>query len=138
MADTTATATFRFELVSPERLLMDAAAASVLVPGVEGNFVVLPRHAPVMTTLRPAVLTVAEEGKEPLRVFVRGGFADVTPQGLVVLAEEAIPVPDLSAEVLKQKIADAEEDLAHAASDEARRLAREAIARLSEILRAVS
>jgi len=130
--------TFRFELVSPERLLMDAAAASVKVPGAEGDFVVLPRHAPLMTTLKPGVLTVAEEGRETVRIFVRGGFADVTPQGLVVLAEEAIPVKDLSADSLMQKIANAQEDLAHARTDEDRRQAQEAVARLSELLKAVA
>lgn len=128
--------TFHFELVSPERLLMDAEAGSVLVPGAEGDFVVLPNHAPVMTTLRPGVLSVFESGGSPLRIFVRGGFADVTAKGLVVLAEEAIPVKDLSKADLTRKIANAEEDLTHATSDEGRRLAREAVARLTELLNA--
>jgi F-type H+-transporting ATPase subunit epsilon len=130
--------TFRFELVSPERLVMDAEAAAVRVPGTEGDFVVLPRHAPMMTTLNPGVLSVREPGKDEIRIFVRGGFADVTPQGLVVLAEEAIPVKELSVESLRQRIADAEEDLGLAKTDEERRQAREAIARLTELLNAAA
>ncbi len=131
--------TFHFELVSPERLLMDMAVSAVRVPGAEGDFMVLPNHAPVMSTIRPGVLDVYEgEGKTPERVFVRGGFAEVTPGTLVILAEEAVPVKELSKSNLKQKIIDAREDLEDARTDEDKRKAQEAIARLTELLAAVN
>lgn len=123
-----------FELVSPERLLMDIAAASVVVPGSEGDFTVLPGHAPVMSTIRPGVVEViAAEGEESTRLFVRGGFAEVTSEGLVILAEEAISLADVSREELDQKVTDAREDLEDAKSDEDIRMATEALHRLTEL-----
>ncbi len=131
--------TLHFELVSPERLLMDASVSAVLVPGSEGDFMVLPNHAPVMSTIRPGVLDIYEgDSKTPERIFLRGGFAEVTPGSLVVLAEEAVPVKELSKSDLKQRITDAEEDLEDAKTDEDRRKAKEAIARLNELFEAVN
>ncbi len=130
---------FQFELVSPERLLMAAEAVGVLVPGSEGDFKVLANHSPVMTTLRPGVIKVDQgEGKEETRIFVRGGFAEVTSGSLVILAEEAMPVKDLSKTDIQSRIKDAEEDLEDAQSDEDRRKAQEAIGQLSELLRALN
>lgn len=130
--------TLHFELVSPERLLMDASVSAVLVPGSEGDFMVLPNHAPVMSTIRPGVLDVYQgKDKAPERIFLRGGFAEVTPGSLVILAEEAVPVKELSKSDLRQRITDAEEDLEDAKTDEDRRKAREAIARLNELFEAV-
>ncbi len=103
--------TLHFELVSPERLLMDASVSAVLVPGSEGDFMVLPNHAPVMSTIRPGVLDVYQ-GK------------DKTPK-------------ELSKSDLRQRITDAEEDLEDAKTDEDRRKAKEAIARLNELFEAV-
>lgn len=131
--------TFHFELVSPERLLMDMAVSAVRVPGAEGDFMVLPNHAPVMSTIRPGVLDIYQgESKTPEQVFVRGGFAEVTPGTLVILAEEAVPVKELSKSNLKQKITDAREDLEDAKTDEDKRKAQEAIARLTELLAVVN
>lgn len=128
-----------FELVSPERLLMDIAATSVVVPGSEGDFTVLPGHAPVMSTIRPGVVEVMEtESGEPSRLFVRGGFAEVTSEGLVILAEEVIILADVSREELRQKVADAGEDVEDAKTDEEKRLAIEALARLTELSEAKS
>lgn len=130
--------TFRFELVSPDRLLMDAQVSAVSVPGAEGDFVVLARHAPLMTTLRPGILAVSENERDLQRIFIRGGFAEVSAQGLVVLAEEAMAVQELSADDLRRRVSFAEEDVKHAKTDEDRRHAQEALARLGELLRAVS
>ena len=130
--------TFQFELVSPERLLMELEVASVRVPGSEGDFLVLSNHGPVMSTLKPGVITVDEgAGKDPTRIFVRGGFAEVTHDSLVILAEEAVPVKELSKSDLEQRIKNAREDLEDAKSDEDTRKAQEAIARLSELLAAL-
>ncbi len=85
-----------FDLVSPERLLYSANADMVVVPGTDGDFGVLAGHAPVISTLRIGVVDVkgAEDGAD-LRIFVKGGFAEVTAKGLTILAEEAAPLGDL-------------------------------------------
>ena len=78
-----------FELVSPERLLSSAKVAMVVVPGSEGYFGVLHGHAPMMSTIRPGIIEVyATEGTTPsARYEIEGGFAEVTPEGLTILAE---------------------------------------------------
>ena len=125
-----------FDLVSPEALLMSEEVDMVTVPGTEGDFGVLAKHAPLISTLRPGVVTIAGATDGPDKIFVRGGFAEVTPAGLTVLAEEAIPLEELDAATLEAQIRDAEEDVADANSDEARRLAQEQLDHLKE-LRAV-
>jgi F-type H+-transporting ATPase subunit epsilon len=128
-----------FELVTPERLLMEVDASGVVVPGSEGDFMVLPNHAPMLSTIRPGVIEVSEAGSaEPTRIFIRGGFAEVTAGGLTILAEEAIAVVDLSREDIEQRIQNTREDLEDAGTDEARRSAEEALARLGELLAATS
>ena len=112
--------TFRFELVSPERLLVSEDIASVTAPGAEGEFTVLPRHAPFMTTLKPGVLTVRVDKGPERRIVVFGGFAEVNPDGCIVLAEEAVPVDALDPEAIAREIRDAEEDVADAETEEAR------------------
>ncbi len=84
-------ATFQFDLVSPEKKLASAQVAMVVVPGVEGDFGVLPGHAPLMSTIRPGVIEIyATEGTMPsARYEIEGGFAEVTPEGLTILAESA-------------------------------------------------
>lgn len=84
-------ATLQFELVSPERKLASEAVAMVVVPGVEGDFGVLPGHAPMMSTIRPGIIEIyASEGTSPsARYEIDGGFAEVTPEGLTILAEAA-------------------------------------------------
>jgi F-type H+-transporting ATPase subunit epsilon len=106
--------TFKFELVSPERLLISAEVEQVLVPGSEGDFTMLAHHAPLLTSLRPGLLEIAGGGSERRRYFVRGGFAEVGPAGLTVLAETAIDLVELEANTINQAIKDAEEDIADA------------------------
>ena len=124
-------ATFPFELVSPDKLVFRGAVDDVLVPGSEGDFQVLADHAPVMTTLRPGILDIGESGKHT-RLFVRGGFADVSPTGLIVLAETTVPVDELSADRIAGEIKNAEEDLADA-SEEQKQAAQEKVDRLREL-----
>jgi F-type H+-transporting ATPase subunit epsilon len=116
-----------FELVSPERLLFSGDVAEVDIPGVEGDMGILPGHAPVLSTLRPGVVVVTKEGGTKERIFVRGGFAEVNPQGLTVLAEVAVPVAELDAARLAQEVKDAQEDVADAQDDETRRRAQETL-----------
>jgi F-type H+-transporting ATPase subunit epsilon len=117
-------ASLHFELVSPERLLMSDDVDAVEIPGTEGDMGILPGHAPVLSTLRPGVITVTRGGKSE-RIFVRGGFAEVNPQGLTVLAEVAIPVGELDATKIAQQIRNAEDDVNDAKTDETRRRAQE-------------
>jgi F-type H+-transporting ATPase subunit epsilon len=129
-------AAFHFELVSPDKLQFTGPAESVLVPGSDGDFLVLRDHAPVMTALRPGVVAIEAEGGKTSRFFVRGGFADVNPGGLIVLAETAMPAEDVSAAHLDSEIKNAEEDLADAA-DEKKPAAQEKLDRLRELKEAM-
>lgn len=115
-----------FDLVSPERLLVSEEVDSVVVPGTEGYFTVLARHAPFMTTLKPGLVEVRGLSGDTRRIFVRGGFADVTPAGLTILADEATRLEDLDAGTLARHISDAEAHVSAAGEDYARRLSAEA------------
>ena len=115
----------QFDLVSPERLLVSAEVESVVVPGSEGYFTVLARHAPLISTLKPGLVEVKELSGAVRKFFVRGGFADVTPAGLTLLAEQAIPLEDFDNAALEQEIRNAEEDLSDAADNQVKRLSAE-------------
>ena len=119
MADTT-----MFELVSPERLLMSKDVSMVVVPGADGFFGVLPRHAPLLSTLLPGVIDVYENGSITDRIFVAGGFAEVTGDRCTVLAEEATSVAELDIEAAEQRLADLRDELKDATGSEADRLTR--------------
>jgi len=110
-----------FELVSPERLILSAQVDMVVVPGTEGDFGVLAGHAPTVATIQPGVIDVHDEGHPVTRLFVRGGFAEVTPAGLTILAEEAMPLADLDRASFEARLKSAEDD-ARDAKDEAARL----------------
>lgn len=115
-----------FDLVSPERLLVSEDVESVVVPGSEGYFTVLARHAPFMTTLKPGLVEVRGLGGATRKIFVDGGFADVSPVGLTILADEAIGLEDLSADMLAARISTAESAVAGAGEDHVRRVSAEA------------
>lgn len=122
-----------FNLVSPEKELISADVDMVEAPGAEGIFGVLPGHAPLMSVLAPGVVRV-KNGADEKRIFVRGGFAEVSPTGLTILAEEAINVADLSREMIAQRIKDAEEDLADTdVTQETREAAQTTLARMKEL-----
>lgn len=122
-----------FELVSPARLLFSGSVASVTIPGTEGEMGIFPGHAPVLSTLKPGVVTVYKDGGGTERIFVRGGMVEVNPQGLTLLAEVAIPMAELNAEALAKQIKNAEEDLADAKPGEATRKATEALDQLKAL-----
>jgi len=125
-------ATFRFELVSPERLIFTGDVDQVDVPGEEGEFGVFAGHAPYVATLKPGVLTIYGGG-EPQRIVVYGGLAEMGSAGLTVLAEQAVPVAELDADAVAQSIKNAEEDLADAESDLARDKARSRLEQLKTL-----
>ena len=106
-----------FDLVSPERMLLSEDVDMVTLPGAEGYFGVLAGHAPVISSLRPGVIEVTGGTTPNLRLFVRGGFAEVDAKKVIVLAEEAIPMADFDVAALDRRIADSEEDLAIAKTD---------------------
>jgi F-type H+-transporting ATPase subunit epsilon len=108
--------TFSFELVSPERVLFSGDVTSVVVPASEGEMTVLANHAPVMSALRAGVVVV--DGTK--RLFVRGGFVDISASGLTLLAEQAVAMDEVDADRLAGEIRDLEEDVRDAKSDAAR------------------
>ena len=105
-----------FSLVSPARELFTGAVDHVIAPGSEGEFGVLPNHAPFMSTLRAGRIRIID-GEDIHRYFVHGGFADVTPDGLTILAEEAVRLEDLDEEAIHHAI-DAAQRQADAAGDD--------------------
>ena len=110
--------TFRFELVSPECLLKDTTAGMVIVPGMDGDFGVLPGHSPMMSTIRPGIVEIHEsEASEAERLFVKGGLAQVTPTGLTILAEEVIHLGDVDLTELADDITSARQSFDAAVDD---------------------
>ncbi len=124
---------FKFELVSPERLLVSEQVISVVIPGTEGELTVMANHAPLMTTVRPGVVTVALASGSTERYVVFGGFADIVPQGCTLLAESAVAVKDIDRDDLASRIRDAREDVADAKDDEGRTKAEQLLAQLSTL-----
>ena len=127
----------QFDLVSPERLLLSEEVDMVTLPGSEGDFGVLPGHAPVLSTLKSGVVEVKGVSDELSRLFVRGGFAEVNGDKITVLAEEATALAELNLEELDQNIRNTEEDLAAAKTDEDREKAAASLAYL-KLLRAAA
>jgi F-type H+-transporting ATPase subunit epsilon len=127
-------AKFAFDLVSPERQLMSTEVEVVSAPGTEGDFGVYAGHAPMITTLRSGIVEIegAEGGDQ--RIYIAGGLAQVTNDRMVVLAEEAVMVADLSRDDLQQRIQNTKEDLEDASDDEVRRIAEAKLAHLEELL----
>jgi F-type H+-transporting ATPase subunit epsilon len=118
-----------FSLVAPERELFHGEVDQVVVPGEDGDFGVLPYHAPLMSTIRPGAIRVLDDGTER-KIFVYGGFADVTPDGLTILAEEALDVGEIDATKVASDLKDAEEDLRDANDEHKRHDAERKVARL--------
>lgn len=123
----------QLEIVSPERLVLSEQAASVTVPGEEGYFTVMGAHAPMMTTLKPGFVTVGT-GSDARIFFVRAGFAEVTPAGLTLLAEEARPVSEFSREEITTALTAAKAELGAAQSAEDRSAAQFVVSSLENLL----
>ncbi len=96
--------TMQFDLVSPERALASLQASAVQIPGADGDMTAMPDHAPTITTLRPGILSVEAEGGTQ-SYAVTGGFAEINAEGTSVLAEQAIPTGDVTAELIDGLIA---------------------------------
>lgn len=111
-----------FDLVSPEKIVMSRPVDMVVIPGGDGDFGVLPRHAPLLSTVRAGVISVYENGVIVERVVVAGGFAEVTGDRVNIVAEEAVLVSDLQYDAVEQELRNLEEDLEDAKDADARAL----------------
>lgn len=129
---------FAFELVSPEKLVLSEQTMQVVVPGTEGYFTVMAKHAPVIAMIKPGVVEVTLESGDLRRLLVRGGFADVSPNGLTLLTESVSDLADYDAAELEQQITNAREDLNDADTDEKRDRAQLLLAQLQDAKGAIS
>ena len=126
-----------FELVAPEALVFSAAADMVVVPGTEGDFGVLPGHAPLISLVRPGVIDVHDEGGVTIRIFVAGGFAEVTETRLTVLAEEASPVDALDRGAIEARLERAEKEAGAAETEEEKAAAEKEIGLAGAMIAAI-
>jgi F-type H+-transporting ATPase subunit epsilon len=129
--------TVQFELVSPERLLLSQQVEMVVVPGTDGYFGVLPRHAPVISTLRPGVIDVYRGGAIAQQYFVAGGFAEVNASGVTVLVDEALPMAEITKAKADERREAAQDRLERASSEDDKRKAAQAL-RVAEEMAAVA
>jgi len=129
---------FKFDLVSPERLLISEEVEAVIIPGAEGEMTVMANHAPVMTTIKPGVVTVKPAGGAEQRFVVFGGFADILPAGCTLLAEEAVAVKDINRDDLARRIQEAREDVSDAKDDATKAKAQEFLDHLTTLEGAIA
>lgn len=110
--------TVALEIVSPEKLLLSRPVEMVVIPAAEGDMGVLPGHAPMVVTLRGGIIAITEQGQVTDRLFVGGGFAEVTPERCTVLADEAVPLAELSRAAAAERVKEAEQAYLDAADAE--------------------
>ncbi len=120
--------TLKFELVSPERLLLSEQVEMVLVPGTEGVFGVLPLHMALLSTLKPGFVEVYQAGAVRERFFVTGGFAEVTPSSCTVLVDDAVPQAQLTQAYAAERLSKAKALIERATTEEELKKARVAMA----------
>ncbi len=126
-------AEFSFELVSPERVLMSESVEHVVLPGSEGLLGVLSGHSPAVATLKPGVISVLSGSTVKRKIYVRGGFAEINPETVTVLAEHAVDTEAADKDAISSELSVAEEDLADASDDDARYIAQSAIDALKSL-----
>jgi F-type H+-transporting ATPase subunit epsilon len=124
---------FKFELVSPERVLVATEVSEVLVPGADGDFTVFAGHAPVISTLRPGILEAKTASGTTTRFYVAGGFCEVAPDSLTVLAEKANDVASMNAAAIASHVTAAEAVLAGSPDDDERLAATTALVHLKSL-----
>ncbi len=126
-----------FDLVSPEKRVFAGEVDQVVVPGVEGEFGVLAGHAPFMSTILSGAIAIHADGNVT-RTFIRGGFAEVTSDGLTILAEEAIDLASLDASDIERELTEAREDLGQARNDDETKEAEARIEKFEALLQALA
>ncbi|MHB1101878.1 MAG: F0F1 ATP synthase subunit epsilon [Devosia sp.] len=124
----------KLEIVSPERLVLSEHVASVTIPGTDGYFAVLGDHAPLMSTLRPGFITTLDAAGKTEQFYVRGGFVDVSPAGVTILAEQAVPTSEFDRAEIEASLLQAEAELAAASTPEARTFFEELVYGLRNLL----
>jgi F-type H+-transporting ATPase subunit epsilon len=125
--------TFKFEVVSPERILLSNDAEQVVAPGSEGEFTVLPGHAPVISLLRPGVIDVQLPEAKVQRLFVKGGFVEVEPERMTILTPRAIDLATMDAATIAEELRGAEEEFTNAKDDAGKRAAFAAVEQLKAL-----
>jgi F-type H+-transporting ATPase subunit epsilon len=130
------TGKLHFSLVSPERALFSGDVDQVVVPGVDGQFGALSLHAPFMTVIQSGAIRILDGALER-RIYVGGGFADVTAQGLTILAEDAVDLSSLDTAALEKELQNAREDVRDAKDSDAKAAAQRRLERLEAIQAAV-
>ena len=126
-----------FDLVAPEKRLFQGEVDMVVAPGSEGDFTVLPDHAPFMSAIRSGAIEVHNEGHVE-KTFIHGGFAEVTPEGLTILAEEAVLLSEIDQAWLDQELKNTQEDLQDAKDDSERNLAQLKLSKLEAMKSALA
>jgi F-type H+-transporting ATPase subunit epsilon len=129
--------TLEFELVSPEQLLVSAPVEMVVVPGAEGDFGVLPGHAPLISTVRTGVISIYANNAVDRRIFVSGGFAEVTGERCTVLADEAVGLEDADRAQAAARVASDREELTDADNENERAAAQAALGISEALLAAI-
>lgn len=127
-----------FNLVSPEKTLLDQQVSMVVIPGIKGDIGVLPKHAPLLTILRPGVITLYEEDKPIVKYFVDGGFCEITPEKCVALVTEGTPLEILDKQALEMEVKNLLEETTQHKTQEERKKTDQSLniaqAKLMEIL----
>lgn len=109
--------TMQFDLVTPERKLSSVQVREVRLPGSEGDLTVMPGHSPLITTLRPGIVTVVDANSADHIFAVTGGFAEITPNGVNLLAEQSVPHAELTKDVVQRYVSEARQSLNNAKPD---------------------
>ena len=128
----------QFDLVSPERLVLSVEVDMVVVPGAEGDFGVLPGHAPLISNVRPGVISIYQNRVIEARVFVAGGFAEVSDSRLTVLTEDAVPLDEIDRAGAEARLAEARQALEDAGDDRAKAEAERRVAIAEALVAAVA
>ncbi len=126
-----------FDLVAPEARVFQGEVDMVVVPGSEGDFGVLAGHAPFMSTIRSGAIAI-HDGADVRRTFIHGGFAEVTPAGLTILAEEAIDIADVDPAEVERQLTEAREDLGQARDEDETREAQNRIEKFEALLQTIA
>jgi F-type H+-transporting ATPase subunit epsilon len=124
--------TFKFELVSPEKVLMSADIEQVMLPATEGDMTVMTNHAPVVVNLRPGIIDVGLPGSKS-RLYVKSGIAEIVPDRVTVLASSAFDIADADAGSIASELSAAEAALAAATGDEEKAFAYRAVEQLKSL-----
>lgn len=125
-----------FDLVAPEARVFAGEVDMVVVPGSEGDFGVLAGHAPFMSTIRSGAIAI-HDGGQVTRTFIHGGFAEVTPDGLTILAEEAIDLTEIDPAEVERQLSEARQDLGQARDEAEERDAENLVHKLEALMSAI-